>query len=72
MENRTPCKEELHKTILNQKAKKKTCHLELTRMIEIVEIRFNFDRVIEILQELSLKCHYFLDIAKQGVDFGIR
>ncbi|KYN10245.1 hypothetical protein ALC57_17619 [Trachymyrmex cornetzi] len=41
-------------------------------MVKTVEIGLHLDGVIEILQELSLKCDDFLNITKQRVDLRVR
>jgi len=50
----------------------KRANLKLTRMVKAVEIGLHLDGVIEILQELSLKCDDLLNITKQRVDLRVR
>lgn len=47
-------------------------HLKLTRMVKAVEIGLHLDRVVEILQELSLKRDDLLYVTEQRVDLRIR
>jgi len=41
-------------------------------MLELVELRLQVQGLLQILQELSLECDDLVDVAKQGVDLGIR
>lgn len=41
-------------------------------MVKAIKIGLHLDGVIEILQELSLKCDNFLNITKQRVDLRVR
>jgi len=47
-------------------------HPELAAMLELVELRLQVQGLLQILQELSLECDDLVDVAKQGVDLGIR
>lgn len=47
-------------------------HLELARVLELVELGFHLERLVQILQELTLKGDDLVDVAEKGVDFGVR
>lgn len=45
-------------------------HLELAGMFEIVKVRLQFERFLQVLQELALERENLLDVAEQRLDFG--
>jgi hypothetical protein len=47
-------------------------HFKLAAVFKFMEIGFEFERLLQVLQELPLERDDLLDVAEQRVDLGVR
>lgn len=47
-------------------------HLELTGVLELVEVGLQIEGLLQVLQELALERHDLLDVAEERVDLRAR
>lgn len=45
---------------------------ELRYLIKLMEVRLEFQGLLEVLQELTLECDDFLDVSEQRCNLGVR
>lgn len=60
------------KSVREMSSARPATHLELTRMVELAEVGLQLERLLQILQKLTLKCDNVLDVAEQCIYLGVR